>query len=213
MYLVSSGAIPAPSKNVFTRFEVSRNHDGVLPQGGGALYVLPYWPPCAALGERALLQVSLFELLPLAFPLLVHRLDHREVGRVFQYVPGEAILSDGTPSTSRHLAQPVSVTSTMSSARSPDHILHAANLPLGGDHVGEVVEPGVSSERGGSPPSTPEWFVLTTLGACRPIVLAPGTPVGIATEDSTTTWSLIFVFQNTGIITIPPKKRVQHEFL
>merc|ERR1712066_1145292 len=63
--LVSSGSIPAPSKNVVTRFEVLRNHDGVLPQGGGALYVLPSWPPCAALGEGALLQVSLFELLPL----------------------------------------------------------------------------------------------------------------------------------------------------
>ena len=138
VYLVPSRPIPPPPKSVISRLKRSRNQQRVFPQGGRALQVFPHRSPDAADREGSLAQVVLLKLLPGALmPSLVDGLDHGEAGGELQNILGKALLRDGSSPSIGHLAQSVGVTSSVSSIGSPHDILGAAQLPLGGDHLGE----------------------------------------------------------------------------
>ena len=128
MHLARFSAVPTPSKNVVSRLKIARHNHRVLPQQGLRLPFPspqqghldspasrhPHRPPNAAPRIGSLFQVPLVKLHP-RFARVVKGSDHGVVASKLEDILGETLLSDGSPSLPGHLAQPVRVTSPVTS--------------------------------------------------------------------------------------------------
>merc|ERR1719278_2074249 len=182
--LVSSGTVPAPAKNIVTRGERAWHEDDILPQRAVPGHNLANWSPDASLRVSALPQVILLKPLPSVLKSCVG-LHHGEVGGKLEDVLGEALLGDSSTAFLWHFTQPVCVSSLVAASRLPDDLLLRPDLPLRGDHLWEVEEPGVGPERRGSSLPATKRRILTTNGAWGSRVLVCWAPIRVASEDPT----------------------------
>ena len=108
-------------------------------------------------------QVSLLELFEGAVLSSVPACNHGEVGGELQHVVCETLLCDSRTSFRAQLAKPEGleleilttslpknlrpegVASLVAPCGGPGDLLNTSNLPLGGDHLGELHEPGVAA--------------------------------------------------------------------
>ena len=108
-------------------------------------------------------QVSLLELFEGAVLSSVPARNHGEVVSELQHVVCEALLCDSRTSFRAQLAKPEGleleilttslpknlrpegVASLVAPCGGPGHLLNTSNLPLGGDHLGELHKPGVAA--------------------------------------------------------------------
>ena len=108
-------------------------------------------------------QVSLLELFEGAVLSSVPARNHGEVGGELQHVVREALLLDSRTSFRAQLAKsevvklkilpthlpkkykPEGVASLVAPCGGPGDLLNTSNLPLGGDHLGELHKPGVAA--------------------------------------------------------------------
>ena len=104
-------------------------------------------------------QVSLLELFEGAVLSSVPARNHGEVGGELQHVVCEALLRDSRTSFRAELAKsevvrlkilskkykPEGVASLVAPCGGPGDLLNTSNLPLGGDHLGELHETGVAA--------------------------------------------------------------------
>ena len=97
---------------------------------------------------------------------------------------GEALLGDASATFLGHLAEPVGVPSLVRPTGGESNVLHASNLPLGGDHLRKLNQSCVSAKgrRSSLPPTY--RFLLATVRSGRSGVLVSWTSVRVSSKDS-----------------------------